>query len=85
MGEVVELVDAPVVAGAVVLDVEDAVERGVAHVDVRVRHVDFGAQDVGAVGEFSGLHAGEQVEVFRARVVAVRAVGASPEWQERHP
>ena len=62
--EVVHRVDAPRVAGAVMLGVADAVEHRVAHVDVRRRHVDLRAQHVRAVGELAGAHAAEQVEVL---------------------
>ena len=41
---VVHRIDAPLVAGAVMLGVQDAVHDRVAHVEVRVRHVDLGAQ-----------------------------------------
>jgi hypothetical protein len=35
-------------------------------------HVDFGAQDVGAVGKFAGLHALEQIHVLGNAAVAER-------------
>ena len=54
---VVHRVDAPGVAGAVMLGVADAVQHRVAQVDVRRRHVDLGAQHVRAVGELAGAHA----------------------------
>ena len=68
---VVHGVDAPLVAGAVVGDVENAVHDGVAHVEVGRGHVDFGAEDAGAVGEFASLHASEEVEIFFDGTVAV--------------
>ena len=74
--EVVHRIDAPRVAGAVVVRAPDAVEHRVAHVDVRRRHVDLRAQHVRAVGELAGAHAREEVEVLLDRPVAVRAVGA---------
>ena len=43
----------PGVAGAVMRSVPDAVERRIAHVDVRRRHVDLRAQHVRAVGELA--------------------------------
>ena len=45
VGVVVHGVDAPLVAGAVMRGVEDAVHDRVAHVEVGRGHVDFGAQD----------------------------------------
>ena len=73
VGEVVHRVDAPGVAGAVVLRVQDAVEHRVAQVDVGRRHVDLRAQDARAVRELAGAHAREQVEVLVDRPVAARA------------
>ena len=70
VGVVIHGVDAPGVARAVVGGVTDAVERGVAHDQVWGGHVDFGAQHVCAVGEFSGPHAAEEVEVFFHAAVA---------------
>jgi hypothetical protein len=55
---------------------ENAVEHGVAQVDVAGRHVDPGAQHPRAVGELAGAHAAEQVEVLLDRAVAERAVAA---------
>ena len=52
---------------------QDAVEHGVAQVDVAGGHVDLGAQHARAVRKFAGLHAAEQVEVFVHRAVAERA------------
>ena len=75
---------APLVARAVVVGMEDAVHDGVAEHHVGVRHVDLGAQHLGAVGELAGAHAAEQVEVLLDAAVAVGAVlaggghGAAP-------
>ena len=76
MGEVVGGVDAPGVAGARVLRVQDAVQHGVAQVDVGRRHVDLRAQDARAVGELTGAHAREEVEALGHRPVPPRARGA---------
>ena len=73
---VVHRVDAPRVARAVVGRLADAVERRVAHVHVRRRHVDLRAQRARAVGELAGAHAAEEVEVLRDGAIAVRAVRA---------
>ena len=67
MREVVHRIDAPRVAGAMVMRAADAVEHRVAHVDVRRRHVDLRAQHVRAVRELAGAHAREQVEVLLDR------------------
>ena len=64
MREVVHRVDAPRVAGAVMMRVPDPVEHRIAHVDVRRRHVDLRAQHVGAVRELAGAHPREEIEVL---------------------
>ena len=74
VGVVVHRVDAPLVAGAVVVRVADAVDDRVAQVDVRRVHVDLQPQHARAVGELAGAHAAEQVEVLRRRAVAIGAV-----------
>lgn len=53
------------------LGVDDAVHDQVAEQHVGVGHVDLGAQDLFAVGEFA-LHALEQVEVLLDGAVAPR-------------
>ena len=74
MREVVGRVDAPGVARARVLGVEDPVQDGVAQVDVRGGHVDLRPQDPGSVRELAGAHAREEVEALFRRAVAPRAV-----------
>ena len=71
--EVVQRIDAPLVALTVMMCADDAVDRRVAQVHVRAGHVDFGAQGLGAVGELAVAHILEQLEVFLDRAVAVRA------------
>ncbi|MNX80473.1 hypothetical protein D3C86_1121350 [compost metagenome] len=72
MREVVHRVDAPRIAGAVVMGVADAVEHRVAQHDVRRGHVDLGAQHVLAVAVLAGAHVAEQRQVFRHRAVTER-------------
>ena len=74
--EVVRRVDAPRVARPRMRGVHDAVEHGVAQVDVRRGHVDPRAQDARPVGELAGAHPLEQVEALVDRPVAARAVPA---------
>ena len=61
---VVRRVDAPLVAGAMVVGPLDAVHHRVAHVDVRRGHVDLRPQRAAAVGELAGPHPLEQVEIL---------------------
>ena len=76
MRVVVHRVDAPFVAGVVVMGAADAVDDGVAHIDVARSHIDFQAQGFTAVWKLAVFHAREQVEVFFDTAVAVRAVFA---------
>ena len=76
VGVVVHRVDAPLVSGAVMAGVQDAVHDRIAHVEIRRGHVDLGAQGARAIGELAGSHALEQVEVLLDGAVAIRAVAA---------
>ena len=76
MLEVVHRVDAPIVARAVVMAAQDAVERGIAHQHVGRGHVDLGAQNARAVREFAVAHAPEEIEVLLDAAVAVGAIDA---------
>ena len=70
MREIVAGVDFPSRPGAWMRCVQDAIEHGIAQVDVARCHVDLGAQHAGTVREFTGAHACEQVEVFLGRSAA---------------
>ena len=74
VGVIVARIDRPGVAGARMGGVQDAIEHGVAQVDIARGHIDLGAQHPRAVGKLAGLHAAEQIEVFLHRAVAERAV-----------
>ena len=74
--KVVHRVDAPLVARAVMRGVLDAVDGGIAQVDVRGGHVDLRAQHAGALRELAVLHAQEEVHVLLGRAVAVGGVFA---------
>jgi len=69
-------VDAPVVAGAEVVTVADAVHDRVAQGHVLALHVDLRPQDARSVRELAGLHAPEQVEVLLDAAAAVGALRA---------
>ncbi len=74
MREVVHRIDAPGVAGAMVVRPPDPIENGIAQVDVVRGHVDLRPEHVRAVFEFAIAHAAEQIEVLRDRACAVRAL-----------
>ena len=76
MGEVVARIDRPGGAGARMVRMEDAVEHGVAQIDVARRHVDLRPQHPRAVRELARPHAAEQVEILLDRAVAERTVPA---------
>ena len=74
MGEVVHRIDAPCVAGAVVVRVANAVNHRIAHDDEGGGHVDFRTQHMRAFGEFARAHAAENIEALACRTVAVGRV-----------
>ena len=51
----------------------NTIDNRVTHHHIRRSHIDFGAQYLFAITELTGLHAGEQVEIFLHTAVAVRA------------
>jgi hypothetical protein len=69
-------IDAPLVAGAVMRSLADAVDRRIAQVDVGRGHVDFRAQHVRALGERAIAHAAEQAQILIDVALAVGAVAA---------
>ncbi len=73
---VVARIDAPRAAGARMGGMQDAVEHGIAQVDVAGRHIDLGAQHARTVRELAGAHAAEEVEVLLHAAVAPWAVPA---------
>ena len=54
----------------------DAVDGGVAHVDVRGGHVDLRAQHAGTLRELAVLHAQEKIHVLLGRAVAIGGIFA---------
>ena len=71
--EVVHRIDDPLVARMGVRCVANAVDDGVAHIDVGRRHIDFRTQNFFAVGKLALSHPLEQVEIFLNRTVAIGA------------
>ena len=76
MRVVVHRIDRPVVAGVLVLDVLDPVQRRVAQIDVAAGHVDLGAEGSRAIGKFARAHAPEQVEILFDTAIAERGFPA---------
>ena len=75
VGEVVHRVDAPLVPGAMVMRVLDAVEDRVAEEHVRMSHVYLGTEHLLAVGIFSVPHFAEEFQVLFYAAVAPGALG----------
>ena len=71
--EVVHREDAPLRALTVVLNVADAVEHGVAHIEVAGCEVDLRTQGVLALRELTGAHTRKEIEALLDRPVAPRA------------
>ncbi len=57
--EVVHRLDAPPIAGMLMFDVPDSVQRGIAQIHIRRGHVDFCAQHVFTIGKLTVAHAPE--------------------------
>ena len=74
MSPVIVWIDAPVVAGAVMRDMANAVHERIAHGHIRARHVDLCPKHTLAIAEFTGPHAAEQVQVLFGRTLSERAV-----------
>ena len=76
MGEIIHGVDAPLVPGAPVFLVLDAVHGRIPHDEVGGGHVDLHTQGFASFREFAGPHASEQVQAFLRRTVPPGAVFA---------
>ena len=74
MRVVVHGIDAPLIARAVMGNVQDAVDDGVAQVEVGRRHVDLGTQALFAVRVLALPHLAEEAQVFLDRAVPERAL-----------
>ena len=76
MGEIIHRIDAPLVPGAPMLLVEDAVNCRIAHNNIRAAHVDFGTQSFASLGELTVPHAAEEIQAFFRRTVAPGTVAS---------
>ena len=73
MREVIERVQAPRVALAVVMRMANAQQQGIAHDHVGMREVDLRPQHVRTVGELACPHPPEQVEILGDGTIAIGA------------
>ena len=74
VGEVVGRVNHPLGARLVVRGLANAIQDRVAHIHIGRGHIDLRPQHLLAVGELPGLHARQQIAVFRHAAFAIRAV-----------
>ena len=74
MGEVVQRVNAPLIAGAMVRGVTDPVDRGIAKIDVRASHVDLEAEHMGAIGKFARTHPAKEGKILLGAALPIGAV-----------
>ena len=73
MSEIVHGINAPLVAGAVMVRAQNSVNYRIAHVDIGARHIYLGAQYLTSVGIFALFHLLEKSEIFLYTAVTVRA------------
>ena len=64
VGKVIHGVDAPFVTLTVMVHMPDAVDNGVAHIEVAGGKVNFGPEGITVILKFAGTHPGEQVQAF---------------------
>lgn len=74
--KVVHGIDAPRIARAVMRRVQDAVDDGIAHIQIGRTHVDLGSQAFFAVGVFSLSHFRKEAQIFLRGTASVRALFA---------
>lgn len=73
MREIVHGINAPLVTLTMMRRVQHAVNNGVAHIDIRTRHINLRTQNERAVSDASCAHIFEQREVFFHAAIAVGA------------
>ncbi len=79
--EIIHRVNTPFIPGAVMMRMFDAVHQRIAHVHVRMGHVNFGAQYLFSVFIFPRTHVGKHGQVFFHRSVSERTVCAGCCWR----
>ena len=64
MGVVVHGVDTPFITCLVMLNMPDAINRRVSHIDVWRAHINLKTKNVFAIGKLIGAHSSKQIQVF---------------------
>ena len=73
MGVVVHGVDAPGIPRALMRRMADAIEHGIAQIDVAGRHVDLRAQHGSAILEVPGAHSAKELQVLHHAAISMGA------------
>ena len=73
----VHRINAPFVAGAVMMAAFDAVQNRIAQIDIGRAHIDFCAQHQGTICVLSVAHFAKQREIFRDASIAMWRIGAA--------
>src|SRR6476660_1118763 len=76
MRKVVHWIDAPRIAGAVVVGMLNAVQHRVSHQHVGMCHIYFSAKGFAAVRKLARLHTAKQVQVLVNTAVTVGTINA---------
>ena len=70
MRKIIHGIDAPLIARAPMLFIQDTIHGRIAHVHVGRGHIDLGSQRLGAFGKLACAHAAEQIQAFLDGTVA---------------
>ena len=73
MRVVVQRIDTPLVAGAMMCGVPDAVDRRIAHVDIGTRQVNLESQYMRTIGKLAFLHPSKKIQAFGDGALAIAA------------
>ncbi len=73
VSKIVARIDAPFVAHTVMVHAFNTIHHWVAHVHVRMRHVDLGAQHLIAIGKLTRTHAFKEIHTLSNRTLTKRA------------
>jgi hypothetical protein len=76
MSKIIHRINAPFVAGVMVLGVTDSIQQRVAQPNVGRSHINPGAQRPRAIRKLARFHPREQIEIFLQAAIAPRAVFA---------
>ena len=73
VGKIIAWIDAPFVAHTVMVHAFSTIHHWVAHIHVRMRHIDLGAQYFLTIGKLARTHAFEEIYILCDRTLAKRA------------